>query len=89
MPRLLVVAESVIEQSVRISYLQAMTARRERAAAVGANFWAFEQSDAPGKFLEFVEAGNNETLLAAVAAVQSTGAGSFQMAPVWREVGGG
>ena len=87
MPRMLVMAERDVLQSARTNYLNAMTARREGAAAVGANFWAFEKSDATGCFLEFVEAGNPDALYAAIAAVSAHGVQFPQMAPVWREVG--
>jgi hypothetical protein len=88
MARVLVMAEHTVDRAACPSYREAMTARRECAAAVGANFWAFEHSDVDGHFLEFLEAGSTEALMAAVAELRATGAGFPQLAPVWREVGG-
>ena len=88
MPRALVMAERVVLQSVRTDFLKATTARRDSAAAVGANYWMFEHSEAQGTFLEFIEAGSSDALVAAVAALNATGADFPQTAPVWREVKG-
>jgi hypothetical protein len=46
-------------------------ARRIRTHYVtrGCNYWLFEEDGAPGRFVEFVEAPNRETLVGADAAV--------------------
>jgi hypothetical protein len=88
MARVLVMAEHVVSNSARTDYFNAIAARRVKAAAAGANFWVFEHSGTAGTFLEFLEAGSTDVLMAAIAEVRATGADFPHMAPVWREVTG-
>ncbi|MGV3707746.1 MAG: hypothetical protein ACO1Q7_02825 [Gemmatimonas sp.] len=85
MARLLVMAERAVTEMERAAYLQTLAVRRERAAAASANFWVFERQDGRGHFLEFVEAGSQETLDAAIAAVAEGNAMTGMLPVVWRE----
>lgn len=65
----------------REDYLGTLLSRRETAMAHHVRFWVFENSDEPGRFVEFTEAASADALKAL--------AGSELHAPLWREVQGG
>jgi len=86
MPRVLVMSERAVTEGERAAYLQTLAVRRERATAASANFWVFEQRGRRGRFLEFVEAGQPESLNAAVLALASVDSAFLTDLPRWFEV---
>lgn len=96
MSRCLVMAERVVTQADRASYLESLAVRRESAAAASAHFWVFEDVKKPGRFLEFIEAGSEDALARAIeAAVDHTSRASVTpplpctaSQVVWKELAG-
>ena len=88
MSRVLVMTERTLSVSDRTSYVARLTDLRQKATAVGANFWVFEKDNAPESFLEFVEAGSVQSLVAALASMSDVQHQPHSLAPVWREVTG-
>jgi hypothetical protein len=73
--------ERDVADGERERYLAALAARRAAARAAGAHFWVFERAGAPGRFVEFTEAGSEDALRAA--------GGGVPPGSLWHEVGGG
>ena len=89
MPRVLVMTERTVDGVARTNYVNSIAARRERALAVGANFWVFEKIENSEHFMEFVEATSEETLAVAFTNTDLANNGYDQLestAPVWREI---
>jgi hypothetical protein len=81
MARVLSMLECVVTPEQRSAYLASLAMRRARAAAVPVHFWVFEHATESGRFVEFMEAANDD----AIAALQEDG----QPPALWREVQGG
>jgi hypothetical protein len=73
-------------ESITAAQNEAFRGRAARSkahyAAAGCNYWLFEEDGAPGSYVEFVEAPDRETLLAARRAAPSQRAA----APTFTEV---
>ncbi len=68
MPRALAVYRSIVPAPSRADYLARLRVRKEHFKRANCNFWVFEESELAGAFLEFTEAGDQDTLEAALAA---------------------
>lgn len=55
MPRALAIRYLNVGDDARAGYLARLARRTDSARACGHHLWAFEQADAPGSFVEFVE----------------------------------
>lgn len=55
MPRALALRYVTVAGSARVGYLARLAERVASAKAAAFHLWAFEQADAPGHFVEFVE----------------------------------
>jgi hypothetical protein len=86
MGRLLVMSERTIADTQRTSYLEALAVRRALAAAASVNFWIFEQQGMRGRFLEFLEAGREASLHAAILAFASVDVHYLSALTRWVEV---
>jgi len=78
MPRVLTMHEHRVADTERAEYLAALEPRRVSATSAQANFWVFEHDIEHGRFVEFIEAGDEHALVAALAP-RTSGA-------LWREV---
>ncbi len=78
MPRVLTMHERRIDDSEREGYFAALQTRRDTAKAAHAHFWVFEHGVEHGRFVEFLEAGDTQSLVAAHAAHTTV--------ELWREV---
>jgi hypothetical protein len=81
MARVLAMRECEVTPEQRSAYLASLAVRRARAAALSVHFWVFEHATESGRFVEFMEAANED----AIAALQEDG----QPPALWREVQGG
>ena len=82
MPRALTIVRSKVSRHERDAYFTALRERRERLRAAHCNFWVYEDPGEPGLFIEFTEARDADTLLAAHAATEDAEASS----PILTEV---
>jgi len=82
MARALTIQRSKVSRDERDSYFAGLRARRERLRAASCNFWVYEDPSEPGLFVEFTEARDADTLVAARASVFDSDAG----APILTEV---
>lgn len=82
MPRALTMVRSKVSLDERDAYFVELRQRRERLRAAQCNFWVYEDPGEPGLFVEFIEARNAETLIAA----RATGSDSEASAPILTEV---
>ena len=82
MARALTIERSKVSRHERDSYFAGLRERRERLRAASCNFWVYEDPSEPGLFVEFTEARDVETLVAARASVFDSGGG----APILTEV---
>jgi hypothetical protein len=67
MPRALVAVWNTVPGAARADALARWRERRDRLSAAGCHYWIFESTSQPGRFLEFTEARDAETLAAARA----------------------
>ena len=86
MPRLLVMSTRTITVAARAEYLETLAVRRVHATAASVNFWVFEKRDAPGNFMEFLEAGQPDALQAAILAFAVLDSMYASENAVWEEV---
>jgi hypothetical protein len=82
MARALTIQRSKVSRHERDSYFAGLRVRRERLRAASCNFWVYEDPSEPGLFVEFTEARDADTLVAARATVFDCDAG----APILTEV---
>jgi hypothetical protein len=82
MPRALTIVRSKVSRHERDSYFAGLRDRRDRLRAAQCNFWVYEDPGDPGLFIEFTEARDADTLVAAHAAVTD----SETTAPILTEV---
>lgn len=82
MPRALTIVRSKVSRHERDAYFAALRDRRDRLRAQHCNFWVYEDPAEPGLFIEFTEARDADTLLAARAAADDAEA----TAPILTEV---
>lgn len=69
-----------MSEAHREEYIGTLSSRRDAATAHNVRFWVFENTDEPGRFIEFTEA--------ASAVALTTFADGTLHAPIWREVQG-
>ncbi|MDF2772050.1 MAG: hypothetical protein K0S86_1544 [Geminicoccaceae bacterium] len=69
MPRALTIVRSKVARHERDAYFAGLRDRRDRLRAAQCNFWVYEDPGDPGLFIEFTEARDSDTLVAAHAAV--------------------
>jgi hypothetical protein len=65
MPRALSIHRTTVPAGERARYLQRVKATKAHYTANGCRFWVFEQTGLSGAFLEFTEAPDEKTLVAA------------------------
>ncbi len=65
MPRALTIQRAVVTASERARYLERLVARQAFYKAKECRFWVFEEAAIPGVFVEFTEANDVPTLVAA------------------------
>lgn len=82
MPRALTIVRSKVAPHDRDAYFAGLRERRARLRAAACNFWVYEDPGEPGLFVEFTEARDADTLIAARAAESDPDAS----APVLTEV---
>jgi len=82
MPRALTIVRSKVSRHEREAYFAGLRQRRERLRAAQCNFWVYEDPGEPGLFVEFTEARDADTLIAA----RTTGSDSEAGAPILTEV---
>jgi hypothetical protein len=82
MARALTIERSKVSRHERDSYFASLRERRDRLRAAACNFWVYEDPSEPGLFVEFTEARDADTLVAARAAVFESDGG----APILTEV---
>ena len=66
MARWLTLQRSIVPAGERKKFMERLSARRTYYEGAGCRFWVFEESGLPGAVIEFVEAGDRETLLGAL-----------------------
>jgi hypothetical protein len=82
--RWLTLQRSIVPASDRKKFMERLGARRTYYEAAGCRFWVFEESGLPGAVIEFVEAGDRETLLSALTAAPDH---VVDAARIYQEVG--
>ena len=82
MPRALTIVRSKVSRHERDAYFAGLRDRRDRLRAAQCNFWVYEDPGDPGLFIEFTEARDADTLVAAHTAVTD----SETTAPILTEV---
>ena len=82
MPRALTIERSKVSRHERDAYFAGLRVRRDGLRSASCNFWVYEDPGEPGLFVEFTEARDAETLIAARAAVSA----SDSHAPILTEV---
>ncbi|MCE2941346.1 MAG: hypothetical protein LW922_06440 [Gemmatimonadetes bacterium] len=65
MPRVLTVGRTTVAADQREAFLARVAARRTHYAKAGVRYWVFEEASLPGAFVEFCEATDPDTLVAA------------------------
>lgn len=83
MPRALSIQRSVVPLADRKKFLGKLRARRTYYTGANCRFWAFEESDLAGAFVEFIEAGDAATLSRALAAAPEQ---MLEQARIYQEV---
>jgi hypothetical protein len=66
-PRALTIQRTLVTPPDRQRFQEKLRKKREHYAKANCRFWAFEEAGLPGAFLEFVEAGDADTLARALA----------------------
>ena len=67
MSRSLLMQRYIVPQGERPKYLERLRRKRDHYVRANCRFWVFEESGLRGAFLEFVEAADEQTLVAAHA----------------------
>lgn len=67
MPRALTIHRIVVPPADRAKYFERLHAKQAHYTAAGCRFWAFEEDNLPGAFVEFCEAESVASLKAAHA----------------------
>lgn len=67
MPRALTIQRTTVPASERERYFERLSAARAYYESANCRFWAFEEAALPGAFVEFTEATDPQTLVAAHA----------------------
>lgn len=67
MGRFLTIQRAMVPATERERYMTRLRERRRHYANADCRFWVFEEVGLPGLFIEFTEAGDQETLTAAHA----------------------
>lgn len=67
MSRALTIQRSIVPLAERKKFLQKLHARHAYYTGANCRFWAFEESDMAGAFVEFIEASDAATLSRALA----------------------
>ena len=80
MARALTIERSKVSRHERDAYFAGLRERRDRLRAAACNFWVYEDPGEPGLFVEFTEARDADTIVAARAAE------SRSSAPILTEV---
>jgi hypothetical protein len=62
MPRALTIHRTLVTPPERERFQAQLRRKRDYYAKANCQFWAFEEAELPGAFLEFVEAADRETL---------------------------
>ena len=62
MPRALTIQRTLVTPPERERFQAQLRRKRDYYAKANCRFWAFEEMELPGAFLEFVEAADPETL---------------------------
>ncbi|MCU0624432.1 MAG: hypothetical protein MUF53_11320 [Gemmatimonadaceae bacterium] len=65
MPRVLTIGRTTVAADQRAAFLARVDARRAHYAKAGVRYWVFEEASLPGAFVEFCEAADPDTLVAA------------------------
>lgn len=65
MMRVLTIHRATVPIAERARYMEKLRLRKSHFAASGCRFWVFEEAGLPGAFVEFAEAGDHDTLVAA------------------------
>jgi hypothetical protein len=68
MPRVLTLQRTAVPSAERQRFLERFASRRSHYEQAGCRYWVFEDAQLPGTFLEFIEAGEEQALVAAIAA---------------------
>ena len=82
MPRALTIERSKVSRHERDAYFAGLRERRDRLRAASCHFWVYEDPGDPGLFVEFTEARDADTLVAA----RATTLESESSAPILTEV---
>ncbi len=65
---MLTMQRTAVPVTERKRFLERVATRREHYEQAGCRYWVFEEMQIPGAFLEFVEAGDERTLVDAIGA---------------------
>lgn len=65
MPRVLTIGRTTVAADQRAAFLARVDARRAHYTKAGVRYWVFEEASLPGAFVEFCEAADPDTLVAA------------------------
>ena len=63
--RVLTIHRATIPIAERPRYMEKLSLRKSHYTASGCRFWVFEEAGLPGAFVEFTEASDPDTLVAA------------------------
>jgi hypothetical protein len=66
--RALIMKRTIVPLPERARYVERLQRRKKYYASAGCKFWVFEEAALNGAFIEFTEAGDKDTLRAAVEA---------------------
>jgi hypothetical protein len=66
-PRALTLQRSIVPAGGRQKFMDKLQARHAYYAKANCTYWAFEEAELPGAFIEFIEARDGETLARALA----------------------
>lgn len=69
MPRVLTMQRTAVPLGERKRFLERVVVRRGHYEQAGCRYWVFEETQVPGAFLEFIEAGDERTLVEAIGAI--------------------
>lgn len=83
MPRALTFQRTVVPPGDRKKYFERLRARRAYYTGAACRFWAFEEVGLSGAFIEFIEASDTDTLMAALSGAPDQ---VVESARVYREV---
>ena len=83
MPRVLTMQRSIVPKPDRQKYLERLPQKKAHFKRSNCRYWVFEDIELAGAFVEFMEADDVETLIAAQADAPNR---SERPVPVYREV---